>query len=80
MRTQLDGGKMRPSPTDLRLLALGLDGKRSGVAPTLASDGEGCIRRLEAAIGRGAAQEIVDFDTHLDDPSSDWMGNAALMA
>ena len=77
---QLDGETMRPSPTNLRLLALGADGRRSGVVPTIDRDAEACIARLEECLGRGAAAEVVDFDAHLDEPRKDWTANAAILA
>merc|ERR1712224_452197 len=58
----LDGETMRPTPTDLRLLTFGVDGRRSSVVPSIAQDAEACIKRLEDCLGRGVAAEIVDFD------------------
>jgi hypothetical protein len=75
----VDGAKMRPAPTELGLLAIGADGKRSSATPTLTPDASGCIARLEKCLGKGLQQEVVDFDVHLDDCSKDWTGNAALV-
>lgn len=76
----VDGGKsMQPTPTDLRLLALGADGKRSATTPHVTPDAAGCVERLEACLNKGKAAEIVDLDVHLDDCSTDWTGNAALL-
>jgi hypothetical protein len=74
----LDGAKMRPTPTDLRLLALGADAKRLE-APTIAPSAEAAIERLEGCLSTGLQSEIVDFDTHLDDHTKDWTGNGALV-
>lgn len=73
----LDGVKMHPAPTDLRLISMGADGKR-GAAPTVAPDAEAAVAQLEACISKGLQHEIVDFDVHLDDPTKVWTGNAAL--
>ena len=73
----LDGAKMRPTPADLRLVALSADGKR-GTAPTLA-DAEASLAKLDAALAKGLQHELVDFDVHLDSPASDWLGNAAAL-
>jgi len=76
----LDGQKMHPTPTDLRLLALGADGKRNGTTPTIAPDAAAGIAKLDACLKRGVQHDLVDFDTHLDDCTKDWTGNAALLA
>ena len=74
----LDGATMHPSASDLRLLSLGADGKK-GEPPTIApGDASASIEVLEATLAKGTQHEIVDFDVHLDDPSKDWTGNAAL--
>ena len=77
----LDGASMRPTPSDLRLLALAADGKRYGVTPTLAGGSpDAALQKLEELIAASAAQNIVDFDAHLDDPSKDWTANAKVVA
>ena len=78
----LDGAKMHPTTEDLRLIALGLDHKRSGVVPSLAPAGDAAqgLAKLEGCIQRGVQHELTDFDVHLDDPTKDWTGNTALVA
>ena len=61
----LDGAKMHPAPGDLRLVTVGADGKR-GTPPTIASDTEAALAKLQACISKGLHQEVVDFDVHLD--------------
>jgi len=75
----VDGMSMHPSSTDLRLIAQGADGKRSGVVPTITADVDGCIARVEACLKASVHHEIVDFDAHLDDPEKDWLANPALL-
>lgn len=75
----LDGAKMRPTPTDLKLLCLAADGRRYGVTPTLAPNPEAAIATVEKAISKGQQYEVVDFDVHLDDVSKNWLGNADLL-
>ena len=75
----LDGASMRPSPTDLRLIPLGVDGKRANTAVTISNNPEGCIERIEDCIRRSVHHEIADFDVHLDEPEKNWFGNAALI-
>ena len=58
----LDGAKMRPSPSDLKLICLAADGKRYGVTPTIAPDAEAAVAAVERAIGKAQQHEIVDFD------------------
>lgn len=75
----IDGASMRPSLGDLRLLSLGIDGKTPAVSPTIAPDAEACMKQLDASLGKGVQQELVDFDVHLDDCSKDWTSNAAAL-
>ena len=75
----VDGSKMRATPTDLRLLQLGVEGKRGECAPPTVADAEATIAKLDAYIGRGVAQQLVDFDAHLDDGKKDWL-NAGLFS
>ncbi len=75
----LDGVSMHPSPTDLRLVAQSLDGKKPTCVPVIAKDPEGCIARIEDCISRRVHHDMIDFDAHLDDPDKNWMGNAALV-
>ena len=35
--------------------------------------------QLDASLGKGVQQELVDFDVHLDDCSKDWTSNAAAL-
>lgn len=67
----LQGETMRPTPTDLRLLSLGADGKRLDHAPTV-TNAEATLAAIEAHLKKNEAQSIVDFDAHLDDPKLDW--------
>lgn len=80
LAAQLDGVKMHPSPSDLRLVALNLDGKKSGVTPSVEPDAEGALKHLDGCIDAGVQQQLVDFDAHLDDPTKDWTANATLLA
>ena len=73
----LDGEEMKPTPDNLRLLAIGADGKR-GAAPTVA-DAASSLAKLDAALGKELYNDIVDFDVHLDDPTTNWLGNAAAL-
>ena len=72
----LDGAKMQPAVGDLRLHAIGPDGKRGSPPTTSAA----ALARLEACIAKRLQFEVVDFDVHLDEPSKDWTGNAKLYA
>ena len=73
--SQLDGSKMRATPTDLRLLQLGVEGKRGECAAPTVADAEGTIGKLDGYITRGLAQQLVDFDAHLDDGRKDWLNS-----
>ena len=76
----IDGAKMRPSVSDLRLVALGADGKRTAdTSVSIAPDAEACLSKLDGYLGKGVQHELVDFDVHLDDCTKDWTGNAAAL-
>jgi len=73
----LDGSSMRPSLEDLRLIAFGADGKKSGTTPSLA-DGKSTISKLTEYVSNKLQQQLVDFDAHLDDISKDWLNTDLL--
>jgi len=68
---------MRPTASDLRLLSLDADGKQTAALPTV-PDASKAVGELEACLERGAAQQLVDFDAHLDDAQSDWFNTRLL--
>jgi len=70
----LDGASMQPTATELRLLPLGVDGKRCSLEIVL-MDAEKTIAALDGYISEGVQQKLVDFDSHLDDASKDWLDN-----
>lgn len=74
----IDGAKMRPTPSDLRLVQVGADGKRGLGPPTLAG-ADAAIAALDGYIGRGLQNDLVDFDAHLDDGRQDWFNNDRLL-
>ena len=75
---QLDGSTMHPTSSDLRLVTIGVDGKKINVVPTV-TDAAAALPRLDALIKAGTHNEVVDFDVHLDDPSKDWTANEKLV-
>lgn len=75
----LDGGRMRPAPNDLRLLCIDTDGKASGSGSLSLREESKTLRDLDDYLARGVQNGLVDFDTHLDDASSDWF-NTKLLA
>ncbi|KAL1498793.1 hypothetical protein AB1Y20_014100 [Prymnesium parvum] len=78
----LDGSSMHPTIDDLRLVALGADGKKGSAAqPTLENAEERAAKtlaKLSEYISLSLHHELVDFDAHLDDISKDWLNTALL--
>uniref|UniRef100_A0A7S4B2E8 MPN domain-containing protein n=1 Tax=Chrysotila carterae TaxID=13221 RepID=A0A7S4B2E8_CHRCT len=75
----VDGSKTSVSESDLCLQLLGTDGKPSNQPLTL-RDASKAIAFLEQSLNRGAQQQVVDFDAHLDDPSKDWLNSGVVCA
>ena len=70
---------MQPTVTDLRLVPIGVDGKRCSLGMVLMDAGK-TIAALDGYIREGVQQKLVDFDSHLDDVSKDWLNQGLFSA